>query len=305
MLDLRRLRLLYELRERRTIAAVAEALSFTPSAVSQQLAALEREAGVALLERAGRGVRLTDAGIVLAGHAERLLDGVRLAEAELASAAERVAGRVRVASFQSVALNLAIPAIRDLAVLEPALRCELIEAEPESSLPALTLGDVDVVLADEWQHQPRPLLPGVDRHDLFRDPVHVVLPEGHPVAERHPERVPLAELAGDVWSTGHPGTGWEEVIAATCRRLGGFEPDLRHRANDAQVSLALVAHGIAVTLLPGFVRPGRHPGVVLREIDGEAVDRVIFAATRATDRARPSTQAVLAAVRRQMPRPGP
>src|ERR687890_1438029 len=102
MLDLRRLRLLRELHERGTIAAVAEALQFTPSAVSQQLAMLEREAGVRLLERAGRGVRLTDAALVLVGHAEALLGRAAVAEADLAAASGAVAGRARIAGFESV-----------------------------------------------------------------------------------------------------------------------------------------------------------------------------------------------------------
>src|ERR671923_2523503 len=111
MLELRRLRLLSELAERGTIAAVAEALQFTPSAVSQQLAMLERETGVRLLERAGRGVRLTDAALVLVGHADALLDRAALAEADLAAAAGTVAGRGRIAAFQSAALRLALPAM--------------------------------------------------------------------------------------------------------------------------------------------------------------------------------------------------
>src|SRR3954470_9398061 len=110
MLHLGRLRLLRELHDRGTIAAVADALRFTPSAVSQQLAMLERETGVRLLERAGRGVRLTDAALVLMGHAEALLDRAALAEAELAAAAGTVAGRGRIAGFQSVALEIALPA---------------------------------------------------------------------------------------------------------------------------------------------------------------------------------------------------
>src|SRR6478609_8644477 len=124
MLELRRLRLLRELHERGTIAAVADALRFTPSAVSQQLAMLEREAGVALLERAGRGVRL--------------------AEADLAAAAGTIGGRGRIAGFQSVALRLALPAMQALARDAPGLRCELVEAEPEHAVPALALGDVDL-----------------------------------------------------------------------------------------------------------------------------------------------------------------
>src|SRR5215218_5866239 len=134
MLELRRLRLLRELHERGTIAAVADALQFTPSAVSQQLAMLERETGVRLLERAGRGVRLTDPALVLVGHADALLERAARAEADLAAAAGTVAGRARIAGFQSVSLALALTALAALRDSAPALRCELVEAEPEQAL---------------------------------------------------------------------------------------------------------------------------------------------------------------------------
>jgi len=296
MLDLRRLRLLRELHERGTIAAVADALQFTPSAVSQGLATLEREAGVPLLERAGRGVRLTDAGLVLVGHADALLTRSALAEADLAAAAGEVTGRVRIAGFQSVMLNLAIPAMEALGRDAPRLRCELVEAEPEDSIPALALADIDLVLADEWQHHPRRLPPSLQRHDLFHDPVNVVLPARHPAARRHDAAVPLAELAGEPWATGHPGMGWEEVTQRTCRELGGFDPDIRYRANDATISLALVSHGLAVTLLPDLVVPHRHPGVTARPIAEGSVDRAILAVTRTADATRPSASAALRAI---------
>jgi DNA-binding transcriptional LysR family regulator len=296
MLDLRRLRLLHELHARGTIAAVADALQFTPSAVSQQLAVLEREAGLALLEPAGRGVRLTDAAIVLVRHADALLERAELAQAELAAAAGRVAGRGRIASFQSVALRLAVPAMQALAREAPDLRCELVEAEPEQSLPALALGDVDLVLADEWQHQPHARPAAVDRQDLCRDPVHLVLPEDHPAAQRHRRAVPLAELAGEAWTTGHRETGWEEMTNQTCRELGEFDPDIRHRTNDSVTSLALVAHGQAVTLLPRLVNPDAHPRVAVRAIAEGSVHRTIYTATRTADAQRPSVQALLAAV---------
>ena len=297
MLDLRRLRLLYELNARGTIAAVADALQFTPSAVSQQLAVLEREAGVPLLEPAGRGVRLTDAARVLVHHAEALLERADLAEADLAAAAGNVAGRGRIASFQSVAIRLAVPAIQALSREAPGLRCELVEAEPEESLPALVLGDLDIVLADEWQHQPRSRPSSVNRQDLHRDPVHLVLPEDHPAARRHPHAVPLAELAGERWTTSHAETGWEQMTNRTCRELGGFDPDIRHRTNDSVTTLALVARGQAVTLLPEFVGPETHPGVVVRPVAEGPVYRTIFAATRTADSKRPSVHALLAAVR--------
>jgi DNA-binding transcriptional LysR family regulator len=297
MLVLQRLRLLHELHARGTIAAVADALQFTPSAVSQQLAVLEREAGVALLERAGRGVRLTDPAIVLVRHAEALLERADRAEAELAAAAGTVAGRGRVASFQSVAIRLAIPAMQALARTAPGLRCELVEAEPEQSLPALALGDFDLVLADEWQRQPHSRPAGVDRADLHRDPVGLVLPADHPAARRHRDAVPLAELAGEAWTTGHPESGWEAMTNATCRELAGFDPDIRHRTNDSVTCLAVVAHGQSVALLPELVVPEARPGIAVRAIAEGSVHRTIFAATRAADAERPSVKALLAAVR--------
>jgi DNA-binding transcriptional LysR family regulator len=297
MLELRRLRLLSELHERGTIAAVADALQFTPSAVSQQLAMLEREAGVKLLERAGRGVRLTDAALVLVNHAGALLERAAVAEADLAAAAGTVAGRGRIAGFESVALRLALPAMKSLAREAPGLRCELLELEPEDALPALALGDIDLVLGDEWQHLPRRLPAGVERHELLSDRVRIVLPSRHPAARRYPEALPLAALAGDAWTTGAAGLGWDEMTRRTCQELGGFDPDVRHRTNDAAISLAIVATGLAVGMLPDLALPSRYGGITLRDIADAPIDRAIFAATRTTDAARPSTQALLAAVR--------
>jgi DNA-binding transcriptional LysR family regulator len=297
MLELRRLRLLHALHERGTIAAVADALQFTPSAVSQQLAVLEREAGVPLVERSGRGVRLTDAGLVLAQHAQALLDRAERAEADLAAAAGTVAGRGRIASFQSVAQRIAAPAMRELARTAPRLRTELIESEPEESLPALVLGDVDLVLADEWQHQPRARPLGVDRHHLHDDPVHLVLPQDHPLARRHRRAVPLKDLKDETWTVGHPGTGWEAMLHHTCRELGGFDPEVRHRTNDSVIALVLVAQGLTVTLLPALTRPEAHEGVAVRQIAEGPVHRTVFAATRTADAQRPSVGALLEAVR--------
>jgi DNA-binding transcriptional LysR family regulator len=296
MLDLRRLRLLRELHQRGTIAAVADALQFTPSAVSQQLGILEREAGVKLLERAGRGVRLTDAALVLVEHSEALLERAERAEADLAAASGTVAGRVRIGGFQSATLNLALPSMKALARDAPRLRCELVEIEPEDALPQLALGDLDLVLADEWQHGPRRLPDGVDRHDLMRDTVRVVLPARHPAAREHKHELPLSELANAHWATGHPQMGWEDMTERTCRERGGFAPDIRHRANDANVSLGLAAAGLACALIPDLPLRDRRPGIAIRSIAGGPIERAIFAATRSADAARPSTQAVLAAV---------
>ena len=288
MLHLGRLRLLRELSERGTIAAVADALQFTPSAVSQQLAMLEREAGVPLLARAGRGVRLTDAALVLVGHADALLERAALAEAELAAASGAVAGRARIAGFESVALRLALPAMERLDAEAPRLRTEFVEGEPEEALPALALGDVDLVIGDEWEHQPLRLPAGVERVELLQDPVRLVLPAGRPPAR-------LADRASEPWVTGPAGLGWDEMTRRLCRDLGGFEADIGHRTNDATIATALVARGLAATLLPDLAL-ALYGGVAVHPITERPVSRTIFAATRATDAARPSIRALLAAV---------
>jgi DNA-binding transcriptional LysR family regulator len=249
---------------------------------------LEREAGVPLLTKAGRGVRLTDAGRVLVEHAEALLDRAARAEADLAAAAGTVAGRARIAGFESVALRLALPAMERLAATAPRLRCEFVEAEPEQALPALALGDIDLVLGDEWEHQPVRLPTGVQRLDLLRDPVRVVAPPGRPPA-------PFADLAGEAWVAGDAGLGWDEMIGRICRELGGFDPDVRHRTYGVALAVALVAAGRGVTLLPDLAL-ARYDGVAVHPIAERSVTRTIFAATRTADAARPSIQALLAEI---------
>ncbi len=249
MLDLRRLRLLRELSERGTIAAVADALQYTPSAVSQQLAMLERETGVKLLERAGRGVRLTDPALVLVGHAGALLERAALAEAELAAASGTVAGRGRIAGFQSALVHIALPAVE--------------------ALPALALGDFDVVVGDEWRHAPWSLSDALVREELRRDPV------------RLGGASSFDGLADAVWVAGQPGMTWDEVTRRICREHGGFEPIIRHRAEDATLALELVARGLAVTLLPDLALQGAPDGLDSVVVPG--AERVIHATTRATD----------------------
>lgn len=125
----------------------------------------------------------------------------------------------------------------------------------------------------------------------------LALAAGHPAAQRHRAAVPLAELAGDAWASGRAGMGWEEMTRRTCLELGGFEPDICHRTNDANLALALVARGLAVTMLPALPLLRLGPGLMLRAISERRVSRTIFAATRATDATRPSTRALLAAIR--------
>jgi DNA-binding transcriptional LysR family regulator len=295
MLDLRRLRLLRELRERGTVAAVADAFSYTPSAVSQQLAALEREAGVPLTERVGRGVRLTDAGRSLADHTDGVLARLERAEAELAASAGAVRGRVRVSAFQTAARSLVAPVMRPLADRHPGLRVELEEAEAEDALAPLRAGDLDIAVAEEYEQAPRPRHLGIDRIDLGTDRILIVLPAAHPLAiEDRPIR--LSRLAGETWLATRPDTRFGDLLLNACR-AAGFEPDVRHRANDVTLLTELVAHEHGVALLPSLGRPETHTGVAVRPLAGARIDRRIFAAVRRGSAARPAFAATLAALR--------
>jgi DNA-binding transcriptional LysR family regulator len=234
---------------------------------------------------------------VLVRHAKTLLDEAALAEADLAAAVGSVAGRGRIASFQSAARRIAVPAMARLARDAPELRCELIGAEPEEALPMLALGDIDLLIGDEWQHAPWTMPPGLDRHELLLDPVVLVMPTEHLTDRLRRSTVPLAEVADLPWVSGPPGLGWDEMVQRLCREHGRFTPQVRHRMNDAVVAAALVADGLGVALLPDLALPDDDPRITIRPIAGERPTRAIHAVTRTSDAARPSTRALLAAVR--------
>jgi len=296
MLDLKRLRLLHELHRRGTVGAVAEALSYSPSTVSQQLHVLQREAGTTLLEPAGRNLRLTDAALVLVEHAERLLAAVERAEGDLAAAAAgAVAGVVRVGSFQTASHHLLLPSMSALQREHPGVQIRLVESEPEPALEALTSHQLDLVLADEWTGAPRPRLPGLDREDMFEEPVKIAVPAAHPVAQG--ATVALSDLADAAWAAGDPGGGMAELVRRVCNGHGGFEPHIRHHTNELGMLLALVAHGQAVTLLPEIALVGAPAGVAARPIDGIALARTVFTAARTGADRRPALAAVRDALR--------
>jgi DNA-binding transcriptional LysR family regulator len=300
MLDVRRLRLLRELHARGTVTAVAEALAYTPSAVSQQLSTLERETGVALVERHGRRLRLTDAGRTLVEHADAVIERLELAESELAEAAgEEVAGRVRIAAFQTAASSLVLPLLARLHAEHPRLRLELTEMDAEEGLELLPRGEVDLVVAEEYDYAPRLRDPSLSMRDVCRDPLVLVLPSGHPLAATHPQRVTLAALDDAAWAATRVGTAFHDALVRTCRALGGFEPEIRHRSNDISVLEQLVATGDAVAFLPSLGRPGRIPGVTVRDILEGPLDRRIFLAARRGSTGRAALKAVSRALRDQ------
>jgi DNA-binding transcriptional LysR family regulator len=297
MLEVRRLRLLRELAARRTVTAVAEALSYTPSAVSQQLAALERDAGVQLLERVGRGVQLTEAGRRLVVHADAVIARLEAAEADLARGSGTVSGRVRVASFQTAAHALVIPALGPLEERYPELQCEVIQAEAEWALPALRLGDVDLVLAEEYDHAPRSRDPALEHVDLCRDALLFAVPEGHRCASQ--ETISFADLLGEQWAGGEIGTAWNDMIWRACRSIGGYEPDIRHHVDDVRLILGLVAARRAVGLVPALGWGNEVEGVVWRPPTETPLERRIFTAVRHGTGDRPAHRAVREALAEQ------
>jgi DNA-binding transcriptional LysR family regulator len=298
MLDLRRLQFLREVDARGTVHGAARALDYTPSAVSQQLAVLEREAGAKLLERAGRNVRLTEAGRSLVRHATTLLDGMEAAEAELAEiAAGRPAGVVRVSAFQSAFLRIVAPAVTALATSHPDVRVEATEVEVEEGVPALRLRQLDVVVGDEYDNQPRPVHADLRREPLVREQVRLVMPAAHPLARRR--RVPMARLTGAEWAACQPGTGHREMQIRACRQLGGFEPDLRYASDDFMILLELVRTTGACALLPDLVLGYGAPGVAVRSLAEGTLGREVFLLTRATRT--PAVEAVAAALRSAAP----
>lgn len=297
MYDVRRLRLLRELAARGTLTAVADALAYTPSAVSQQLAQLERDAGVPLLERFGRGVRLTEAGRRLAGHADAIIARMEAAEADLAGLAGDAAGPLRVACFQTAAVSLVVPALLALESEHAGVLGEVSDREAEMSLPGLRLGDHDLVVAEEYEHAPRRLDAALERTELGRDRMLVALPAGHVAAGQ--ERVALAELAHEPWVTAREDSAFAPMLVRACRSLGGFEPEIRHRTNDLRLLSELVGRLGAVSLVPSLGRSWMAPGVALRPLAGPRLDRRIVTVRRRGTGVRPAIGALQAALATQ------
>jgi len=276
VLNVSRLRVLRELAHRGSITAVAEALWLTPSAVSQQLAALERETGVQLVERAGRGVRLTNAGSVLAEHSERVFEALDEAASALRALQAEPAGRLRVASFPSVVRLVLPPVMARLRERFPALRLEVEGLEAEQSLEALRLGHTDVAVIDDltWSAQRRH--DGLRRTELFGTPLVVAFAAGGAWAAR--ETVGWSDLH-DVPQVSEPRTSaFARSIEDVCRRAG-FEPQIDARVHDAGAMLALVEAGGMVAVLPELAVLGQPQAVEWRPLT-PTVERRLIAATR-------------------------
>jgi DNA-binding transcriptional LysR family regulator len=271
MLDVRRMRVLREVAARGSFSAAAEALSFTQSAVSQHVAALEREAGTQLVERRRNGVRLTDAGRVLVGHADAILARIESAEDDLAALAGLRGGRLRLISFQSGGSTLAPRAVAAFHERHPQVELSMLEAEPEEAGERLKCGEVDLALVYDHESTPGLLAPGLALIHLLDDRYDAVLPKGHALAGRR--RLSLSDLAGDHFVASTSLCGCRKITETVCREAG-FEPQVAFEADETMAAQALVAAGVGVTLLPQLALTTIHPGVVARRLTDPPARRI-------------------------------
>jgi DNA-binding transcriptional LysR family regulator len=272
MIDLRRLALLRELHHRGTIAAVAAALSYSSSSVSQQLSQLEHEVGVPLLVKSGRRVRLTPAAELLVSHTGEVLERMEALEAALRATGDAVAGTVRLAVFQSAALGIVPQALTLFAERYPALRVEITQREPESALAAVWAREFDLVIAEQYPGHAAPRLAELDREPLCGDEIRLG------AAETRIDGVAAAAHAA--WVMEPRGTASRHWAEQVCR-VAGFEPDVRFETADLQAHIRLVESGHAVALLPDLVWGGRAPSVRMVDLPGSPRREVFTSARRA------------------------
>ncbi|MEU1071693.1 MULTISPECIES: LysR substrate-binding domain-containing protein [unclassified Streptomyces] len=292
MLNLERLRTLDALARHGSVGGAADNLHVTTSAVSQQLAKLEREAGQPLLAKNGRGVRLTDAGRLLAEHAARILSQVQVAQADLEAQRGRVVGELRIAGFATAARGLFPAALTALRADHPQLRVRSDELEAEDSVRGVQLGDLDLAVVLDWYNKPLPLPDGLAKRSVLDDLADVAMPMGHPLAGR--ESVDLEEFASDEWITWPEGEFCHEWLMFTLRGKG-VEPRIGHVAREHATQLALVEAGLGVSVAP---RLGREPvpdGVRVVPVR-DAMRRHVYAVWRADADRRPSIRAAVEAL---------
>jgi len=291
-MDVHRLRLLLELARRGTITAAAEALAYTPSAVSQQLAALEREAGVPLLERTGRRVALTPAGVVLAGYAESVLAVLEEASAALAATRDNLTGPLRIGAFPSAARVILPPALVALGRDHPGLEMMVTELDPVDVPAALRNGALDVALTFVYDYVPATPDPALDSEPLLEEVVYL--------ATADPGLASIEDCRDAAWIAGSPGTLCHSLVLRACE-ASGFTPRIRHYADDFGTVLALVAAGQGVSLIPQLGIGDARSEAMLTPL---AARRRSSIAYRRGTRDHPAIAAFIAAVRQDGPDAG-
>jgi DNA-binding transcriptional LysR family regulator len=269
--DAARLRVFREVVRRGSLSAAAEALTFTQPAVSRQIAALEREAGAQLLERTPRGIRLTDAGRVLLGHAEAILDRMAIARAQVESVVSLTAGRLRIGSFQTANVTLVPRAIAAFARTHPQIELSLAEATTRTAMAQLRAGEVDVAVVT---HLPDIEGPDVELVPLVDDEIFVALPLAHPLARK--PKLRLRDLRDETWIEAPDGPSRPPLLSAAMAH--GFEPRIRFGAEQWLSKQGLVAAGVGVTLIPSLAIATVRDDIVLRSLGPDGPRRRVVAA---------------------------
>ncbi|WP_225891183.1 LysR family transcriptional regulator [Streptomyces dioscori] len=301
MLDVRRMQMLRAVVTSGSVTAAATRLGYTPSAVSQQIAVLEKEARTPLLERVGRGVRPTEAGLLLTGYADAI--GRQVAEAETALDDLRAGrtGRLAVRYFATAGAALVAPAVARVRAEHPGVQVELKLIDPEDPLPDVREGRADLALVvrpeGETEGETEGEAEGAGGVRLVRlldDPYRAVLPKGHPLAGRR--TVALADLAEEPWvGSEWPGPCLDAQLSAC--EAAGFRPRFVVESGDYVTAQGFVAAGLGVSLVPRLGLGSRHPGVVVREIRRPEPVRSIFAAVREAAEPTPALRSFLEALR--------
>jgi DNA-binding transcriptional LysR family regulator len=289
MLHVGRLRVLREVAYRGSFSAAAEELSYTQSAVSQQIAALEAEAGMTLLERHPRGVSLTAAGQTLVGHAEGILARLEAAESALASIAGLRGGQLRMASFPTAGATLMPLAIATFRSSHPDVELTLAEGEPEEIVPRLSAGELDLALLFEFAGETPPR-EDMTRAELLEDPMYLALPRDHALAGR--EKLRLQDLQDEAWvQTSRSSPCARHVVR--CCHAAGFEPNVSFESDDYQTVQGLVAAGVGVALIPELALSVVREDVTIRALSPAPPVRQVIATVPAGARLVPAAPAML------------
>jgi DNA-binding transcriptional LysR family regulator len=300
LLNVSRLRVFKEVSEHGSFSAAADALSYTQSAVSQQIAALEAEVGMTLLERLPRGVRLTQAGRTLAGHTEGVLARLQAAEAELEELKGLRGGQLRMASFPTAGATLMPVAIARFRERHPQVRLSLSEGEPEEIAPRLHAGELDLALLFEFPDASDPLGESLTRSEnltrveLLEDPLYLALPRRHALARK--EELLLEDLHGEAWvQTAQASPCARHVVR--CCHAAGFEPNVTFESDDYQTVQGLVASGVGVALIPELALSVVRDDIVVRVLSPAPPMRMVVAALPSGGRLAPAGPAMLQVLR--------
>jgi DNA-binding transcriptional LysR family regulator len=278
MHDLRLLTVLREVALRGSFSAAAESLAYTQPAVSQQIARLEKQVGVKLIEREPRGIRLTPAGEVLVRHTERILAQLAEADEELQAVSDQARGRIRIGSFATAAGTLVPRAVAAFRRLRPAIEVDITLLDPHESVPALRRGDLEIAITEEGGFEGEADTGGLQFEHLLDDHMWVSLPADHPLATRH--AIALAELRDDDWMFAClSGTCADSNVVLRACREAGFQPRIAYQSDDYFAIQGLVASGMGVALIPGLGLASTREDVAVRPVKGRPPYRRIAALT--------------------------